>query len=90
MAATALTVVIVRSSMLMWNIYQTQYAMKIKIQNTQEAITLEEMWPDKTASERVKKDLAEVNGDFFDLAQSFFECFPQFREIVFNTELTEQ
>ena len=64
--------------------------MKIKIQNTQEAITLEEMWPDKTASERVKKDLAEVNGDFFDLAQSFFECFPQFREIVFNTELTEQ
>ncbi len=55
-----------------------------------EAITLEEMWPDKAASERVKKDMAEVNGDFFDLAQRFFECFPQFREIVFNTELTEQ
>lgn len=63
--------------------------MKVKIQNTNEAITLQEIWPDKETSEVVKKDLAEMNGDFFDLAQRFFECFPQFREIVFNTELTE-
>ena len=63
--------------------------MKVKIQNTKEAITLQEIWPDKETSEAVKKDLAEMNGDFFDLAQRFFECFPQFREIVFNTELTD-
>ena len=63
--------------------------MKVKIQNTKEAITLQEIWPDKETSETVKKDLAEMNGDFFDLAQRFFECFPQFREVVFNTELTE-
>ena len=63
--------------------------MKVKIQNTKEAITLQEIWPDKETSETVKKDLAEMNGDFLDLAQRFFECFPQFREVVFNTELTE-
>jgi len=63
--------------------------MKIKIQNTNEAITFQEIWPDKETSEIVKQDLAKVNGDFFDLAQRFFECFPSFREIVFNTELTE-
>ena len=63
--------------------------MKVKIQNTKEAITLQEIWPDKETSEDVKKVLAEMNGDFFDLAQRFFECFPQFREVVFNTELTE-
>jgi hypothetical protein len=63
--------------------------MKIKIQNTNEAITFQEIWPDKETSEIVKQDLAKVNGDFFDLAQRFFECFPRFREIVFNTELTE-
>ena len=63
--------------------------MKVKIQNTIEAITLQEIWPDKETSEIVKKDLAEMNGDFFDLAQKFFECFPQFREIVFNTQLTD-
>ena len=63
--------------------------MKVKIQNTKETITLQEIWPDEKTSEIVKKDLAEMNGNFFDLAQRFFECFPQFREIVFNTELTE-
>ena len=63
--------------------------MKVKIQNTKEAITLQEIWPDKETSEDVKKVLAEMNGDFFDLAQRFFECFPQFREVVFNTKLTD-
>ena len=46
--------------------------MKIKIQNTNEAITFQEIWPDKKTSEIVKQDLAKVNGDFFDLAQRFF------------------
>ena len=64
--------------------------MKIRIQRTEEAITFQEVWPDKETSEVVKKDLAEVNGDFFDLAQSFFECFPRFREIVFNTQLSDE
>lgn len=64
--------------------------MKIKIQRTEEAITLQEMWPDKETKEVLKEDLAKVNPDFFDLAQRFFECFPKFREVVFNTELTEE
>lgn len=64
--------------------------MKIRIQRTEETITFQEVWPDKETSEIVKKDLAEVNGDFFDLAQRFFECFPQFREIVFNTQLSDE
>jgi hypothetical protein len=37
----------------------------------------------------LKQDLAKVNPDFFDLAQRFLECFPAVREIVFNTELTD-
>ena len=64
--------------------------MKIRIQRTEETITFQEVWPDKETSEIVKKDLADVNGDFFDLAQRFFECFPQFREIVFNTQLSDE
>lgn len=64
--------------------------MKVKIQRTETAITYEEMLPDKENAERLKKDLAEVNMDFFELAQRFFDCFPRFREVVFNTELTEQ
>lgn len=64
--------------------------MKVKIQRTETAITYEEMSPDKENAERLKKDLAEVNMDFFELAQRFFDCFPRFREVVFNTELTEQ
>ena len=76
--------------------------MKIKIQKTDESINYQEMWPDKETSEVLKQDLAKVNPDFskvfsnsgsmpdfFDLAQRFFECFPAVREIVFNTELTD-
>ncbi len=74
----------------MWNIYEPQFAMKVKIQRTEEAITLQEMWPEKETKEVLKEDLKKVNPDFFDLAQRFFECFPKFREVVFNTELTEE
>ena len=63
--------------------------MKIKIQRTEETITLQEMWPSEETKEVLKKDLATLHPDFFDLAQRFFECFPQFREVVFNTELTD-
>ena len=62
--------------------------MKIRIQKTNETITFQEMVPDEETKEVLKKDLERVNPDFFDLAQRFFECFPQFREVVFNTELT--
>jgi len=73
----------------MLNIQKPLFAMKVKIQRTEKAITLEEIWPDKETSKIVKKELAKVNGDFFDLAQRFFECFPQFREVVFNTQLSD-
>ena len=63
--------------------------MKIRIQKTDESISYQELWPDREASEQVIKDLEEVNGDFYDLAQRFFDCFPAVREIVFNTELTD-
>lgn len=63
--------------------------MKNKIQRTEETITLQEMWPSEETKEVLKKDLAAIHPDFFDLAQRFFECFPQFREVVFNTELTD-
>lgn len=62
--------------------------MKIRIQKTNETITFQEVVPDDETKEVLKKDLERVNPDFFDLAQRFFECFPQFREVVFNTELT--
>lgn len=62
--------------------------MKIRIQKTNETITFQEMVLDDETKEVLKKDLERVNPDFFDLAQRFFECFPQFREVVFNTELT--
>ena len=64
--------------------------MKIKIQRTEETITFQEMVPDEETRQVLKKDLEAVNPDFFDLAHRFFECFPQFREVVFNTELTEK
>ena len=62
--------------------------MKIRIQKTNETITFQEVVPDDETKEVLKKVLERVNPDFFDLAQRFFECFPQFREVVFNTELT--
>lgn len=64
--------------------------MKVRIQRTDEAITIQELWPKEEMKEALKKDLAKVDKDFFDLAQRFFECFPKFREVVFNTELTEE
>lgn len=63
--------------------------MKIKIQRTEKAITFQEMVPSEESKEVLKRDMQDVNPDFFDLAERFFECFPQFREVVFNTELTE-
>lgn len=63
--------------------------MKIRIQKTNETITFQEVVPDEETKEVLKKELKGVNPDFFDLAQRFFECFPQFRKVVFNTEMTE-
>lgn len=63
--------------------------MKIKIQRTEDSITLQEDCPEKSTCKKVIKDLKKVNGDFFELAQRFFECFPRYREITFNTELTD-
>ena len=63
--------------------------MKIKIQRTDGTITFRRMWFDKVAKEELMKEMTNVHQDFFDLAQRFFECFPKFREVVFNTEMTE-
>lgn len=60
--------------------------MKIKIQKTGEDITIERIRPNKR---NLKKNLSEVRQDLFEAAVIFFETFPRFKEIVFNTEITE-
>lgn len=60
--------------------------MKIKIQKTGDAISIERIRPNK---QNLKRNLAELNNDLFETAVLFFETFPRFKEIVFNTEITE-
>ena len=60
--------------------------MKIKIQKTEETISIERIRPNK---QDLKRNLAEVDKDLFETAVLFFETFPRFKEIVFNTEVTE-
>ncbi len=64
-------------------------ALTIKIQRTDDSITVEELGPDIEAEKAMKRDLAEVNPDFFDLAYRFFEVFPRFKEIVFNSKISK-
>ncbi len=64
--------------------------MKIKIQKADKAICLLEKNQQVETEELLRRDLAKVDKNFFDLAQRFFECFPKFREVVFNTELTKE
>lgn len=63
--------------------------MKIKIQNTNEEISIKEIWSQNDAKERIINDLAEVKTNLFDVMEKFFDAFPRFKEIVLNTELTE-
>lgn len=60
--------------------------MKIKIQKTDGTITIERIRPNR---QNLKKNLADVGQDLFETAVLFFETFPRFKEIVFNTEITE-
>ena len=39
--------------------------------------------------EKLSDDFSEVKADFFDMAEKFFQSFPRFKEIVFNTELSD-
>lgn len=63
--------------------------MKIKIQNTNEEISIKEIWSQNDAKDRIINDLAEVKTNLFDVMEKFFDAFPKFKEIVLNTELTE-
>ena len=63
--------------------------MKIKIQNTNEDITIKEIWSHNDAKESIINDLAEVKTNLFEVMEKFFDAFPRFKEIVLNTELTE-
>ena len=63
--------------------------MKIKIQNTNEEISIKEIWSQNDAKERIINDLAEIKTNLFDVMEKFFDAFPRFKEIVLNTELTE-
>jgi hypothetical protein len=60
--------------------------MKIKIQKTDGTITFERIRPNKR---NLKRNLADLGKDLFETAELFFETFPRFKEIVFNTEITE-
>lgn len=64
--------------------------MKIRIQRTNEAISIQEKWQEHETEGLLKQELVSDNGNFFELAQMFFEHFPRFKEIVFNTELTKE
>ena len=60
--------------------------MKVKIQKTDGTITFERIRPHRR---NLKKNMAEMRRDLFETAELFFETFPRIKEIVFNTELTE-
>ena len=64
--------------------------MKIKIQKSDDAIKFQAGWlADEVTPEKVSGELSEVKADIFDLAEKFFQSFPRFKEIVFNTELSD-
>ncbi len=62
--------------------------MRMKIQNTNENIRVQEKW---TLEEYIFKELKDKDesGAAIIAAQYFLEAFPRFKEIVLNTELTE-
>ena len=61
--------------------------MKIKIQNTNEAFRVQER---STLKEFLKNSLGkESNAGAIVAAEMFLETFPRFKEIILNTELTE-
>ncbi len=63
--------------------------MKIRIQRTDATISFREEWYDEETGEVLKQDLRKVHKDFFELAERFFDAFPRFKEIVFNTKTTQ-
>jgi hypothetical protein len=62
--------------------------MKIKIQNTNDAFRVQERW---NLMDYLKSGIKTVkeNGAAIIAAQFFLEAFPRFKEIIINTELTE-
>ncbi len=62
--------------------------MKIKIQNTNEAVKIREIWEleEFCKKDKIKK---EECGNAIIAGQFFLECFPRFKEIIINTEFTE-
>ena len=83
MAVTAL------DTNVMLNILIHQCAMKIRVQRNDESITFRKEWLDSEEKAWLEREIAKVPPDIFSLAERFFECFPRFREIVFNEEITE-
>ena len=64
--------------------------MRIKIQKTDDAIKFQSGWAaDEMNPEKLSDDFSEMKADFFDMAEKFFQSFPRFKEIVFNTELSD-
>jgi len=62
--------------------------MKIKIQNTNEAVRVREVWEFEEFCKKDKNKNEECSKAII-AGQIFLECFPRFKEIIINTELTE-
>ena len=64
--------------------------MRLIIQNTKESVRIREVWPDsgnqnEEDAQAHKKDCGKV----IILAELFLMHFPRFKELILNTEITE-
>ena len=59
--------------------------MKIRIQNTNEGLRVRETWNEK----EYKKNIGKVEGSVILAAEYFLSCFPKFKEMIINTDLTD-
>ncbi len=59
--------------------------MKIRIQNTNEGLRVRETWDEK----EYKKNIGKVEGSVIIAAEYFLACFPRFKEMIINTDFTD-
>ena len=63
--------------------------MKIKIQNEGQNVAVKSDWPKNETKQVVEGDFPQLHVDAYKAASEFMEQHPEFKEVVFNTELTE-
>ncbi len=63
--------------------------MKIRIQNTSEGLRIRETWNEKEYKKEISRNCGKVEGAVIIAAEYFLDCFPRFKEMTINTELTD-